>query len=152
MLFSCHCFDRFWWWWSSWSGWSNGNVGLLYRERWEIGWCTQGAPGAGGIYVHDHTYVCKCICVVDYVWMHDKCTNSLGVHMMVWHMYQLYCLNSAAVQILSELNKSTNSRAGLHLQDFRVAINRSPDFSKYVGYILFIAAVQTAYCLWCYKE
>ena len=33
-------------------------------------------------------------------------------------------------EILSELNKSTNSRAGLHLQDFRVAINRSPDFSK----------------------
>ena len=98
-------------------------------------------------YMTIHTYVCKCICMVDYVWMHDKCTNSLGVHMMVWHMYQLYCLNSAAVQILSELNKSTNSRAGLHLQDFRVAINRSPDFSKYVGYILFIAAVQTAYCL-----
>ena len=61
----------------------------------------------------------------------------------------------AAVQILSELNKSTNSRAGLHLQDFRVAINRSPDFSKYVGYRDFIAAVQMCIAvrsLRCYKE
>ena len=33
-------------------------------------------------------------------------------------------------EVFTELNKSKNSKAGLHLQDFRVAINRSPDFSR----------------------
>jgi Ca2+-binding EF-hand superfamily protein len=33
-------------------------------------------------------------------------------------------------EVFHELNKSKTSRAGLHLQDFRVAVNRSPDFSK----------------------